>query len=696
MNWLACLMMIAAAQNSPTNASSRLADWTIRTLSPPRQRSLLRFAEQEIVVPTGDRRGAWRADTQPWTRCLFNEMDSGHWPTVVTTGPSQSGKTQSCFAIPTIYTIAELAENFVLGVPDGDMADKKWRTDLLPILQSSPRLRSLIPTEGAGSRGGKVRDTIQFTNGVIAAIMSRGARDAGKAGFTARVVHVTEAADWSNSAETSEEADPLRQLRARQRSYTRRRRRMLVEGTVKIAEWLPWKLKGEDGEPLISSMSQLLTPCPHCGGWISPEREHFVGWQGAASEDEACNEATFICPECSSMLSDEDRRKANRDIRLLHYGQTIDEQGEIHGELPPVSTLWFRYSQWHNLLIEPSDLAEDEWKASQLPEGTQDRDDAERELCQFQWCIPFVSTLTKHEPLKASSVCKKATGWPRNELPDDTVGVTAGIDIGDWKAHWAVIAWRQSGQRHVCAHGWIKVKRSKRDELSTRIRAALHEFADEIGERGFLKRGSTTRILPDRVWIDGGYMPDSVAKFVRDRGGKNSRYRMCRGRGKSQTHGSKSQYLQITRRSTAHPTCGLQWSSEPNYDRRILEYTFNADYYKINVHEGLRASPEALGAISLFTSTDPREHVEFVNHLLNEQLKRVWEAGKGFADVWDQKGQNHWLDAMAMASVAGDEAGISPQIAAAYRPPAEHQPPAADDPDPPAPASNFYAELTNR
>ncbi len=49
--------------------------------------------------------------------------------------------------------------------------------------------------------------------------MSAGSDDAGKAGFTARVLGVTEAARFSSNGDASVEADPLRQLRARQRSF---------------------------------------------------------------------------------------------------------------------------------------------------------------------------------------------------------------------------------------------------------------------------------------------------------------------------------------------------------------------------------------------------------------------------------------------------------------------------------------------
>lgn len=632
-------------------------DACYRIINPPRTRSTLEFAEQEIVIPTGEYSGQrWKADRQPWTRLLFREVDSGQWSTVVTTGPSQSGKTQSCFAIPTLHTLAELAENFVLGVPDEDMADKKWRTDLLPIMQASPSLRPLIPQDGPGSRGGKVRDTIQFGNGVVAAIMTRGSSDASKAGFTARCVHVTEAAEWSQGTETSEEADPLRQLRARQRSYRRERRRMLIEGTVKIPQWLPWKLRGDDDGPLVSTRSRLVTPCPHCGEWISPEREHFVGWKGADSEEQACSEATFICPACTTVLTDDDRKQSNRDVKLLHFGQEIDREGNITGELPPTSTLWFRYSQWNNLLLTSADLAEDEWKADQVPEGTQDRDDAERELCQFQWCVPFVSLLDEREELKAATIRKRQQPWGRGKLPGDTEKVTLAIDIGDWTAWWLAIAWRKGGQRHICDYGAFDVKRSPSDELGYRIIQSLQEFADSVIEKGFAFENSDThRLVPAEVWVDGRYQTDFVAEFVRGRGSvSDNRYKLAMGVGKSASVGiSGGSYTHPAKRTTDIKRIGREWHAKKDFDRRILKYMFNADYWKLSAHEGLRADFETIGAITLFNG-EPHEHDKVSHHFANEQLHRSWEPNKGYVDKWVRTGEQGQLDCLAMASAAGD------------------------------------------
>ena len=553
----------------------------IRQCRAPKLLGHVEFAEKYVRLPSGDFiNERWRADRLPWTRVLFDELDKPHWLKVATTGPTQSGKTQQCFTIPTLRQAHQVPQhNIVLGVPDDDMGDKKFRTDILPIIDSSPALRRLRPKGGAGSKGGKVKDTVTFGNGCVAAIMSKGASDEGKAGFSAPWGAVTEAAGLSEGRTTSEETDPLGQIMGRLLGFPREKRRLLVEGTVKIETMLPWSLRGKDDGPLISSQSRLISPCPHCGEFICPEREHFVGWEEAETDDIAGDESTFICPSCGVCLSEDDRKESNRDLRLVHRGQTIDKKGEVHGDRPRTSTLWFRYTQWHNLLTSYGDLAAEEWTASKQPEGTQRRDNLDRALFQQRWNLPYRSVLVDNEPLEAEVVAKRFVELPRNELPPTTEKVTIGVDIGKKKGWYLVFAWLVTGERHVVAYGDFEIMPSGEGNLHGHIVSALKGFIKPLVETGFVMEGAANRRLPDTVWIDGGYHPDAVAEFVRGQGrvAKN-RYRFCRGRGMSAAHKwLRGVFYNRKKKSSAVPLVGNDWFAEINPERRCLEYTFNAD-----------------------------------------------------------------------------------------------------------------------
>src|SRR4051794_18275410 len=102
------------------------------------------------------------------------------------------------------------------------MAADKWREDLLPVIEQS-RYRDLMPSQGGGSRGGKV-ETIQFNRGPTLKFMSGGGGDKSRAGFTSRVVVITETDGMDMPGQRSRESDKITQLEARTRAYGSRKR----------------------------------------------------------------------------------------------------------------------------------------------------------------------------------------------------------------------------------------------------------------------------------------------------------------------------------------------------------------------------------------------------------------------------------------------------------------------------------------
>jgi len=365
--------------------------WLLRQAHPPRRRTMRQFAEQEVVIPDGPYSGRrFRCDRQPYTGLWFDEVDSGRWTRCVATGPTQSGKTLSCFVIPLLYHLFEIGETVICGLPDMDMAGDKWRESILPVIERS-RYRKLLPRSGGGSRGGRV-ESIQFRNGSTLKFMSGGGGDKSRAGFTSRVVVVTETDGLDLAGAKSRESDKITQLEARTRAYGNRKQ-IYLECTVSTEQGRTWR------EYQQGSCSRILLPCPHCGAWVSPEREHLLGWQSAASQVEARSTAFFVCPACSEGWSEAERAQANAGGRLVHRDQKI-EAGIVSGDLPQSDTLGFRWSGVNNLFVSAGDMAGDEWRASRAP----DEDNAEREMRQFVWCLPA-------QPLKWNQVSLAPLHW---------------------------------------------------------------------------------------------------------------------------------------------------------------------------------------------------------------------------------------------------------------------------------------------
>src|SRR5262245_51129682 len=278
-------MIAVAAPNTRDDLT-----WFLQRARPRRVRSLRDFAEQEIVIPDGPFQGRrFKCDRQPYTRLWFDAVDTGHWNRCVATGPTQSGKTLTCFVIPLLYHLFEIGETVICGLPDMDMAADKWREDILPSIEQS-RFRDLLPRSGGGSRGGRV-ETLQFRNGATLKFMSGGGGDKSRAGFTSRAVVITETDGMDQPGMTSREADKITQLEARTRAYGSRKR-IYMECTVSTEQGRTWQ------EYTHGTQSRIALPCPHCRGWVCPEREHLTGWQSADSQAGARQTGAFSCPAC--------------------------------------------------------------------------------------------------------------------------------------------------------------------------------------------------------------------------------------------------------------------------------------------------------------------------------------------------------------------------------------------------------------
>lgn len=641
-----------------------------------------RFAEENIWVTHSNKKRPFRVKSQPFLGELFDCYDNSHWWNVYVSGPSQSSKTTGAFLIPMAHTVFERRENLVTGIPLDEMVDDKLN-DLFRMMRISPKLRRFLPkTHMEEGKGGKIKEKFTFTNGVEVKPITMGGTDQAAAGYPARFAIVTEAAGFSKTKTTSSESNRLRQIYARLKSHKRHLRRLWAEGTLTVEQELPWNVRGPEPKDeselneLRSSLTRLLSPCPHCPDWISPEREHLFGWQDALTEDEAMNEAYYACPSCGSKITDDDRRKQMQHVRAVHYGQSINEHGEVVGELPPTHNLFFHWKPYHNLLLDLSDAACEEWKLAQIEEGTQEREEAEKEITQFTFSRPFKSTLVKNELLDAKIIRKRQDIYPRGILPEDTTHLTVGVDIGEWTCWYLVLASRKCGVRNIVSYGCFDVKRQKREKAKELIESALDRFDDETLTPGFIKEGQVARIPVNVGWYDGNHMTPQIANWIRKQWRIGKKYnKFTRGAGKSARTafgGRVAVYRPppsaprrtagkvITTKQLHH--IGKEWYSEISPARGIIEQTFNADYWKVHAAEGLRnnKNPTDPMAIVLYRPESPNEHARISNHFANEQLVKEFKDGEGEVEKWVRTGDQHLLDCLAMALGAADQAGWSP------------------------------------
>jgi phage terminase large subunit GpA-like protein len=617
--------------------------WSLHNSRARRLRTMRQFAEEEIVIPGGPFAGRrFRCARQPFTGLWFDEIDSNRWSQCVATGPRQTGKSLCCFVIPILYHLFEVGEKVICGLPDMDMAADKWREDLLPVIERS-KYRDLMPKWGGGSRGGKVQ-TLQFLNGATLKFMSGGGGDKSRVGFESRVLVITETDGLDTAATTSRETDKIGQMQGCLSSWGDRGR-TYMECTVSTPEGRTWR------EIKSGTDSKIVIPCPHCHAWVTPEREQLTGWQDAQTVVEAGQKAALCCPSCGAIWTEIERVAANAKARLVHRGQAIDAAGNVAGAAPGTHTLGFRWNAANNLLMSMARVAEEEWEAPR----TTDADSAEKKLRQFFWTLPSEAESVTLSEMDAMSITRRSIDVPRGRVPADAAEITIGIDIGKWLSHWVAVAWRPGGSPHVAEYGRLEVpSREMSEEVA--ILSSLRTFRDGVCIPGWTPVGGDKNISPRLTLVDSGAWESTIVAFCVES-----------GPGFLPSKGFGVQQLQ-RRNIYREPAYEPVMQPAGHY---LIEV--NADWWKSYVHNRLQTPPVQPGALTLFHAS-PSDHLTFAKHLTAERRVEEFVAGKGLVTRWEAVNRNnHYLDALALACVAGHGIGQRLVTATAVQAPAPQQ-----------------------
>ena len=621
-----------------------------RIAKPKKLRSMLNFAEQEIIIPDGKYKNQkYNPHRQPYARVYLDAVDSGNWSRFFATGPTQSGKTLTCFVIPIMYHLFEVVETVICGLPTGEMKDDKWKMDLFPVIAKS-QYAKYLPDRGRGSQGG-VPDTIEFKNGSVLKFMTAGGSDKKRAGFSSRVLVMSEIDGFDEQGETSREADKISQLEERTSAETETRKRIYGECTVSIDRGRIWQ------EYTKGTATRILLECPHCKQWVTPEREHLKGWQDANSDVEAREKAYFICPDCSEAWSEQERFEANETCRVIHKGEELTPEGDIVGNIDPTFTLGFRWSAVNNFFQEAGDVGVAEWRASR----EEDEENAEKKLKQFRWAIPYEPPIKEFSPLNVTTLTQRQSGFPHLVIPDSTIAVSLGVDVGKWLLWYCGVAWLTPKDGVVFDYGAVDVPSAYMDE-----EAAIVNSLREM--KGIVDAVWTSQ--PTAAFIDSGYKNKPVYSFVTETG---MPYWPAKGFGQGEK-GRKYEAPPEDRKGIEFVTDHYHGSYQDNYNIVLIDA--DSDHWKSVVHNSFsvpisdQEEADEVGTLTIY-DTLPKEHLSYAKHITAEKKIEEFKVGRGDTVRWEPvRKANHLLDATALACAAGD---LSVKLALAPPPPPKSQ-----------------------
>lgn len=321
------------------------------------------------------------------------------------------------------------------------------------------------------------------------------------------------------------------------------------------------------------------------------------------------------------------------------------------------------------------ELLSDNYKHKLLPDGKQTVYSAWQEVFNFiadksyeAFCTEYQNDPPEQEKidtleLEYSKITGSLSCLEQGEIPDGTLCTTLGIDIGKYECFYTKIAWHADATGTVVDYGIVRTQglnRTSSDEATeTAIMAALEQFAEAQDEEN---------MPPLLALVDSGNWSTALYESCRRIG---TPYFPAKGLG------GEGRAFRMPKPGDTDKQPYLEAYASKQYDshrREFWLYDINTLFWKNwlqerwilqtwerapdGVHPGIR-TPSSL---ALFDPPggDNRFHVRFAKSQVSERLINKPMPNKGYKPEWvvEDRRNNHWLDAAALACAAAGCVGV--------------------------------------
>jgi len=466
-------------------------------LYPQKQRSIHEFAEQEVELPKGPRRGMmFDLDFMPFMRFIFDAIEDDYWRKIAIVGPTQTGKSLVGNNIPMLYYLFECNEDVIVGLPNMDLARGIWTEKIKPVIENT-RYKMYLPKQGAGAKGG-VPSQMLLGNGVSIRFVGAGGGDAQRSSHTARIIIMTEVDKMDTAGEASDEADPVSQIEMRADSFAETSK-IIQECTVTVEDGRIWQ-----EAMVLGSAARIYVPCPLCGHYQTLEFDRLTYDETDAMSAEET--AAYECVKCDKPWTDQMRVQALNSPVLAHRGQVVDPDGNVTGELPRTRTFGIHYDVLYSPMQSIGKTA-----AQQLEADRSENKDKKKAFVQSKKARPWVDEEAEYRNLTFSFLNgrKNHSSVEMGTVPEWADHLIFTVDVQKRWLYWHCDAYSRNSRSQVVEYGVVDIM----DNSDRAIVKAL-DMAQDIAEDGW-PGDEGKHFVPRLSLYDTGYRYDVLAKWLR-------------------------------------------------------------------------------------------------------------------------------------------------------------------------------------
>lgn len=578
-----------------------------KNIYPQLTRDIATFASQEVRLPKGPRRGLlYDPDFAPFNRFIFDAIMDPYWRKVSAVGPTQNGKTLICTNIPLLYFLFEQREDVIFGLPSMDLASGMWLEKLHPVIEDSI-YKDLLPTKGAGSRGGSF-SAVRFKNGVNLRFMGAGGGAEQMSSHTAKYVIMTEVDKMDQSRGEGTEADPVSLIQNRCDAFEDSK--IVMECTVTNEQGRIWQEAMVNG-----SGGEIYVPCPTCGFYQELTKEGLVfDPESAVSAEET---ARYKCAKCGDLWDNSMRLEALNTPKLVHRGQYIDNDGNVAGPLPPTKNFGIHYNVLHSPMQSLAKTAGQQWEADRS-----DLKEVKKAMIQSKWAIPYRDEDIDREQISLATLRKLAeqSNYRLKEVPDWSNSLVMTVDIQKGYLFWQVEAYNVNTLDSIVYEYGTVDQREDTDEGFFRMMQEINEISIEIG--------------CDIKMVDTGYRYDLLSPWLK----RNPSWYGVKGIGKGQK-------ARLTGKKDIYKLDGIFRIRVQDDGNRI--WFIEVDNTKALVHDRYLIEGDVEGRRFVPADVD----ITWLKSMTAEH--RVWdELGEDF--TWEKnRRRNDYLDCASYGIAAG-------------------------------------------